>query len=128
MKALSIALAGALLATASAASAQTAADAQCIVVSNVFAGQAKDPQAQKMAEASLYFYLGRISSQITSAQLKALLDAQMKTLTKENAGAAMDKCTAAIQAKITMLQSLGGPPKAATTPAKPVPGKAPPGR
>ena len=117
MKALKIALAAALLATGGAAAAQTASDAQCIVVSNAFAGQAKDEEARKIAEASVYFYLGRISSQTTTAQLKTLLEAQTKTLTQANAGPTMGKCAAAIQAKVEMLKSLSGPAKAA--PAKP---------
>ena len=128
MKALTVALATALFTSGGAAAAQTASDAQCIVVSNVFAAQAKDPKAQKIAEASLYFYLGRIGSQMTSAQLKTLLEAQAKMLTSQNAGSTMEKCAAAIQAKVTMLQSMAGPAKAATTPAKPAPGKTPPGR
>ena len=117
MKALHIALAGALLATGGAASAQTASDAQCIVVANAYAGQATDANAKKIAEAAVYFYLGRISNQTTTAQLKTLLEAQTKTLTQANAGPTMGKCAAAIQAKVEMLKSLSGPAKAA--PAKP---------
>ena len=117
MKALSILTATALLATGGAAAAQTASDAQCIVVSNVFAGQAKDANAKKIAEASVYFYLGRISNQMTAAQLKTLLDAQAKTLTQANAGPTMGKCAAAIQAKVEMLKSLSAAAKPA--PAKP---------
>ncbi len=126
MKALSIALGTALLATGGAAAAQSASDAQCIVVSNVFASQAKDENAKKIAQASVYFYLGRVGNQTTTAQLKTLLDAQAKTLTQANAGPTMQKCAAAIQAKVTMLQSMETPAKAA--PAKPAPGKQPPGR
>jgi hypothetical protein len=117
MKALSILTATALLASGGAAAAQTASDAQCIVVSNIFAGQANDENAKKIAEASLYFYLGRIGNQITAAQLKALLEAQTKTLTQANAGPTMNKCAAAIQAKVQMLQGLA--PAAKPVPAKP---------
>src|SRR6188508_2718898 len=92
MKPLRILAATALLTTGGAAAAQTASDAQCIVVSNVFAAQSKDENAKKIAEASIYFYLGRISNQMTAAQLKALLDAQSKTLTQANAGPIMSKC------------------------------------
>ena len=123
MRVLSIALATALLATATAAAAQTASDAQCIVVSNAFAAQAKDPKQQKIAEASIYFYLGRIGNQMTAAQLKTLLDAQAKTLTQANAGPTMNKCAAAIQAKVEMLEGIGNQAK----PAAPKPAQ-PPGR
>ena len=120
MKALNIAFATALLATGGTAAAQTASDAQCSVLSNAYASQAKDAQAKEIAEASLYFYLGRISNQMTAAQLKTLLDAQTKTLTQATAGPAMSKCAAAIQSKVDMLKSLAGPAKAAPTkPAQP---------
>lgn len=119
MKALRIALATAFLATGGAAAAQTASDAQCIVVSNAFAAQAKDPKAQKIAEASMYFYLGRISNTMTAPQLKALLDAQTKTLNQQNAGPTMTKCAAAIQAKVDMLETAGGAKPATAEPAQP---------
>lgn len=118
MKALKIALATALLATAGAAAAQTASDAQCILVSNAYASQAKEANAKKVAEASIYFYLGRIGNQMTAAQLKALLETQSKTLTQANAGPTMNKCAGAVQAKIEMLQSLA-PKPAAAKPAQP---------
>ena len=116
MNTLKIALATALLATGGAAAAQTASDAQCIVLSNAFAGQAKDAQAKELAEASLYFYLGRVGN-MTAAQLKTLLDAQTKTLTQAAAGPAMNKCAATIQAKVDLLKSIAASAKPA--PAKP---------
>jgi hypothetical protein len=123
MKTLNVAFAVALLATGGAATAQTASDAQCLVVSNAFASQVKEPQAQKVAEASVYFYLGRVANSMTAPQLKALLDAQAKTLTNQNAPGVMNNCAAAIQTKVNLLQSLA--PKQATTPkpaaAKPAP-------
>jgi len=120
MKALHIALAGALLATGGAASAQTASDAQCIVVANAYAGQATDANAKKIAEAAVYFYLGRISNSMTGPQLKALLDAQVKTLTAQTAPGVMNNCASAIQTKVNLLQSISGAPaKPAATPAKP---------
>lgn len=119
MKAFHLAFAAALLAGSGAAAAQTANDGQCILVSNAFAGQAKDENAKKIAEAAVYFYLGRIGNQTTAAQLKALLDAQAKTLTQANAGPTMQKCAAAIQAKVDMLQSLAPAAKPAAKPAQP---------
>ena len=116
MKALNILLATALLATGGAAAAQTASDAQCLVLSNAYAGQAKDAEAKEIAEASLYFYLGRVGN-MTAAQLKTLLDAQAKTITQATAGPAMSKCAAAIQTTVDLLKAIAGPAKAA--PAKP---------
>lgn len=118
MKPLSISIAAALLATSGAAAAQSATDAQCILVSNAFASQSKDANQQKAAEASVYFYLGRIGGQMTPTQLKALLDQQSKTITEKNAGETMNKCVAAIQSKVQMLQSIANPPQA-KKPAQP---------
>ena len=118
MNFLKVPIAAALMATAGAATAQTASDAQCILVSNVFAGKAKDDNAKKVAEASIYFYLGRIGNQMTTAQLKTLLDAQSKTITQANAGPTMNKCAAGVQAKVEMLPSLAPKPPAAK-PAQP---------
>ena len=118
MKALNIALATVLLATGGAATAQTASDVQCIVLSNAFAGQAKDAQAKELAEASLYFYLGRVGN-MTAAQLKTMLDAQAKALTQATAGPAMNKCAEVIQSKVDLLKAIAAPAKPATAAAKP---------
>lgn len=118
MKALPAAVAAALLFYGGAAIAQTAGDAQCIVVSNAYAAQATDANAKKIAEAAVFFYMGRISNSMTPAQLKAMLDAQIKTLTPATAPGVMNKCAAAFQAKLSMLQSVGAPVKPAAPPAK----------
>ena len=109
------------VALAATAGAQSATDARCILLSNVFAQQVKDANAQKAAEASLYFYLGRISSAATAAQMKALFESQGKTITNANAGALMSDCAKAVQTKVDMLQSLAPPQPAAAKPAKPTP-------
>jgi len=118
MKALSITLAAALLATSGAAAAQTASDARCLLLSSAFAKQTKDDNAQKLAEASFYFYLGRVAPTATSAQLKTLFDTQAKGLTDAAAPGLMTACAKEFQAKVEMLNSLDGPPPAATTPPK----------
>lgn len=120
MKILATALAGAFLMTSGAAVAQSATDARCIILSNVFAQQAKDENAKKAAEASLYFYLGRIGSGETAAQMKAQLEAQGKTITNANAGSLMSDCAKAVQAKLDLLDSLSPQqPKPATAQPKP---------
>jgi hypothetical protein len=107
MKIPHIALVVALLATSGAAIAQDAPNnARCLLLANAFANQAKDANQQKLAEASIYFYLGRIGGQPTTAQLKATLDAQAKTLNDSNAGPLMNDCVKAVQAKIELMQSL----------------------
>jgi len=116
MKAIHVAVASALLAVSSAATAQSATDARCIVLASAFASQSKDANQQKLAEDSLYFYLGRVNGQPTTPQFKAALDAQSKTLTDANAGTLMGECVKAVQAKVQLLQTLAAPPPPATKP------------
>jgi hypothetical protein len=115
MKIAHVAVAAALLATSTAAAAQSATDARCILLSSVFAKQGNDAQAKKVAEDSLYFYLGRIAGQPTTAQMKTVMDAQAKTLTDANAGTLMGECVKAVQAKVQLLQTVA----AQSQPAKP---------
>jgi len=120
MKIVRIGLATALLAASGAAGAQSATDARCLLLSNAFANGAKDENAKKAGEVAGYFYLGRISNSMTGPQLKALLDAQVKTLTAQTAPGVMNNCASAIQTKVNLLQSISGAPaKPAATPAKP---------
>jgi hypothetical protein len=51
----------ALSAIGSPASAQVGDDVKCLLASNLFANAAKDPKARASAEASRFFYLGRIN-------------------------------------------------------------------
>jgi len=114
MKATRLAIAAVLLGASSAAAAQSANDARCILLANVFAGDAKDAKQQKIAEDTLYFYLGRIAGQPTAAQMKAAFDQQGKTITDANAGPLMNDCVKPVVAKVQVLQSL-------STESKPVP-------
>jgi hypothetical protein len=102
-------LAAALLATGGGAAAQSATDARCIVLSIAFANQSKDATQRKLAEDSLYFYLGRISGQPTAAQFKAALDAQSKTLTDTTADNLMGECVKAVRARVELLPTLAAP-------------------
>ena len=86
---------------------------------NAFASQSKDANQQKAAEATLYFYLGRVASGTTSAQLKALLTAQAKTITDKTAGDMMNKCVDGVQSKVPLLQTLTPAPAAAAPAKKP---------
>jgi hypothetical protein len=118
MKSLRIALAASLLMTGAAASAQSATDVRCILLSSAFAKQNQDANAQKLAEAAFYFYLGRIGASATPAQLKALFDQQAKTLSDSTAGGLMNACAKEFQSKVQLLDSLAPPPPAATPPKK----------
>jgi hypothetical protein len=119
MKIKYIALAAALAATSGAAAAQSANDARCILLASSFAGQSKDATQQKVAEDTLYFYLGRVPGQPTAAQMKAALDAQDKTITDANAGQLMGDCVKAVQAKVTTLQTIAQQSQAAAPATKP---------
>ena len=121
MKTIRLAIAAtALLSLGSAAAAQSATDARCIILSNVFAKQAKDDNARKLAEASMYFYLGRIGH-ASSAQVKAQFDQQSKTISDTNAGGLMADCVKGFQSELQLIQTLAGG-DATPPPAKP-PGK-----
>lgn len=123
MKTTPIALAAALLASAGPAAAQTASEARCLLLSNAFAKNAKDANAQKIAEDSLYFYLGRIPGQPTTAQLKAMFDQQDKTITDANAGKVMGDCVNAVRAKVQLLQDVAAQTQPAAKPATKPPGQ-----
>ncbi len=127
MKAATIALATALLMTGGTAMAQSASDLQCLIVSNAFAKGATDTNQQKAAEASLYFYLGRVSDK-TAAQLKSLLDAQSKLITDKTAGDTMKKCVQAIETKVQLLQTVAAPAQPAQQQKPPQPQPQPEGR
>ena len=109
MKPLSIALAAALIVTSGAAAAQSASDARCIVLASGFAKQATGANQQKIAEDTLYFYLGRVGN-VSSAQFKATLDAQSKTLSDANASTLMAQCVSPVKSMVQMLQSAARPP------------------
>ena len=125
MKLLAPVIAGAaVLLTGTAASAQSLTDAQCIIVSNAFASQAKDPNQQKAAEAAVYFYLGRVKDGVTTPQLKALFDQAAKPLSDATIGPKMNDCMKGLQGKVALLESLA--PKQAAQPATTAPRAATP--
>jgi hypothetical protein len=116
-----MALAAALLATSGAAAAQSTTDARCIVLASNFANQSTDANQRKIAEDSLYFYLGRIQGQPSAAQMKTVMDAQAKTLTDANAGTLMGECVKPVLAKVQLLQTVGAQsqPQKSKPPADP---------
>jgi len=121
MKTTRLAVAAVLLMASGGAAAQSANDARCILLANAFAGDSKDAKQQKIAEDTLYFYLGRIAGQPTAAQMKAAFDQQGKTITDANAGPLMNDCVKPVLAKVQVLQALSTEKAApqAQPPAKP---------
>jgi hypothetical protein len=114
-----LAFAAALLMPSTAAVAQTATDAGCLVLSNAFAQKAPEPGVKQIAEDTFYFYLGRISDHTTAPQLKALLDAQGKTITDATAGTMMKNCVQELQNRSDLMQRLSTPQQPAAPPKKP---------
>ena len=116
MKSIHLALGAALLGASGTATAQSATDARCILLANSFAQQSKDATHLKIAEDTLYFYLGRINGQPTAAQMKAAIDQQGKALSDANAGTLMGDCVKAVQEKVQLLQSVAQQSKPPASP------------
>ena len=120
MKAAPIAIAAALLVTGAPAAAQSASDAGCLIISNLFAQKAPEPDVKKIAEQTFYFYLGRVADRTTGPQLKALLDTSSKTITEATASTMMKNCVQTLQSRADLLQSLStaAPPQQPAPPPK----------
>ena len=97
---------GALALTAVPASAQTPNDVRCLLVSNVFAKAGKAEKERKIAEATMYFYLGRIAGRFSDAQLKAAFDAQQKAIKGMNGAPIMTACARNMTTSASKVQTL----------------------
>lgn len=114
-----VAAAAAALACSAAATAQSNSDARCIVLSSAFARSGPNEQAKQLAQAALNFYLGRVSPAASSAQLKALFDQQMATITDANDGQLMGECIKNFQAVVSRVDNIAAQSKPATKPTQP---------
>jgi hypothetical protein len=101
-----IAITVALIASAGPARAQVGNDVKCLLASNLFANSAKDPKVRTSAEASKFFYLGRIYGRLDATQFKTQVLAQQKSITKSNAGQIMNGCARQIEAGVKMVQAV----------------------
>lgn len=119
MKIFSAAVAAILLTAATAASAQSATDVRCVLLSKGFAVGGPDAQGRQLAQEALYFYMGRVSPSLSEAQLKAQLDQQYKTINDTNDGQLMGECIKNFRAGLERFDAVLGPAKTATKPAKP---------
>jgi hypothetical protein len=104
-----LAVAAVFLISTKAATAQTATDAGCLILSNAFAQKATDEQVKKMSETAFFFYLGRVADRTTAPQLKALLDQQSKVITDATATGLMKNCLQTLQSRSDLVQSLSSP-------------------
>lgn len=81
-------------------------DANCLLVSNVFAQQSTDPTQKAHAQNVLFYYFGRLDARTTEAQMKAeLKQAGSIQFTGETASALMNSCVQNMQTRAQVLQS-----------------------
>ena len=80
-----------VLGISSPAAADGASDVKCILASNIFIKAARADSMRKIAGDAAFFYLGRMD-RYNTAQLRALIVQQKKTITTANAGAVMNAC------------------------------------
>lgn len=82
-------------------------DANCLLVSNIFAQQSSDAEQKAHAMNVLFYYFGRIDSRTSEAQLKAeLKQAGSVQFTNATASALMNSCVQNMQSRAQMLQSV----------------------
>ena len=102
-----LAAAGAVIAAGPVAAQNTDQNVRCLITSNVFATQEKDPAKKQVAVSSAFFYLGRLDTKTNPAQLKAQIVAQGKTLTPQTAGPVMTACAQEVGAKQKLMEGIG---------------------
>lgn len=119
MKLFLVAAAAVALACSVAATAQSNSDARCIVLSSAFVRGGPNEQAKQLAQATLNFYLGRVSPTASSAQLKAQFDQQMSTITDQNDGQLMGDCIKSFQAIVNRVDNVAAQSNPATKPSQP---------
>lgn len=115
------ALAGAMSAAPVAAAQQSVdSDARCLLAANVFARVEKDSAKRMVAAATSVFYLGRLDARISNEQLKAVLQAQAKTMPAASLGPTMTDCAKRLNEKGLAIRSFSIGLKGAA-PAAPAP-------
>lgn len=100
-------LAAILGSMAQPASAQAPNDVQCLMVSNFYAKSASDANARKVAEATTYFFLGRVAGRMNESQLRASLAAQQNALKRVDMNTVMQRCARTVRVSAEQVQSLG---------------------
>ncbi|HZU50367.1 MAG TPA: hypothetical protein VE968_00680 [Sphingomicrobium sp.] len=81
-------------------------DANCLLVSNIFAQQSTDPAQKTHAGNVLFYYFGRLDARTNEAQMKAeLKQAGSFPFTGATAAALMNNCVANMQARAQVLQN-----------------------
>lgn len=89
---------------ASAAAQDANNDAKCLLVSNAFS-RSTDAKQKQVATQAGFFYLGRLRG--SPAELEAVLMAQARTITPQNAAPTMNACAQAVGRRASELQRVG---------------------
>jgi hypothetical protein len=98
------------------AAAANAEDVRCFMLSNLFAQKAATDQAKKLAQASGFYYLGKLQG-MSDAELRRLIAEQQKQITQATASRDMQTCAKAVQSSGMRIQSFA-PPQPAPAPAQ----------
>ena len=100
-------LAAMLGSIAGPAAAQATDDVQCLMVSNFYAKSASDTNARKVAEATTYYFLGRVAGRMNEAQLRASMASQQNALKRVNMNLLMQRCARTVRVSAEQVQALG---------------------
>lgn len=85
-------------------------DANCLLVSNIFAQQSTDATQKSRAQTVLFYYFGRLDARGSDAQLKAdIKQAGTMQLNGETAASLMNSCAQNMQSRAQVLQSAATP-------------------
>jgi hypothetical protein len=82
-------------------------DANCLLISNIFAQQSTDATQKAHAGNVLLYYFGRLDARTTEAQMKAeLKQAGSTQFTAETAAALMNSCVQNMQSRAEILRNV----------------------
>ncbi|WP_404713242.1 hypothetical protein [Sphingomonas sp. MMS24-J13] len=119
---------GLVLAAAPVGAQAIDADIKCMLASDVFARNEKDPGRKQLAVVSGLFFFGRIDGRLAAPQIKAQLLAAQRGIKPTDLPPIMNDCVKRFQSRELALQAIGksiAPPAAATpAPGKPAPAPA----
>jgi hypothetical protein len=82
-------------------------DVRCFMAANVFSQAEKDAQKKQLALGASFFYLGRLDSRLSPAQLKAQIVAQSKSLNRANVAQTMNECAKSLATKQMAVAQIG---------------------
>jgi len=100
------ALASALVAGPALADDPTTTDVRCVIVAGTLAGQT-DPDLQKLGDASLLYFWGRLEGRGQTANISARVSDEAAKMTADDIKAQVQTCGAMVSAAGQSLQALG---------------------